>query len=79
MERDVAVHDHYRMPPRSKYSTNRELTVIAEDYLVACQAEDKRIIAPIRNAVKLIVDLIDERSRIRTFGEPWDEGTEGEG
>jgi hypothetical protein len=67
------------MPPRPKGSSTHKLAVIAEAYRIACQADDKRMVRPIRDAVELIVDLLEERARIRTFGEPWDEAIDGEG
>jgi hypothetical protein len=74
----TAMHDDYRMPPQPKGSTPRELAVIAELYRIALQTEDKRVSSPMRNGVQLIVDLIEERARIRTFGEQWDEAADGD-
>jgi hypothetical protein len=68
--------DDYRMPPRPKGSTTRELTVIAEAHRVACQASFTRMVRPIRDAVELIVELLEERAKARSLGQTWDDAIE---
>ena len=42
-------------------------------------ATDKSVVTPMHNAVRLIVQLIEERNRLKTFGRNWEDAMECEG
>ena len=59
-------------PPFVRNATSREQDIINRAFHLADIMPDKTMVDPIRQAVELIIDLIEARGKRQSFDEQWD-------
>ena len=63
---------NWHHPPFVKDATPREQDIVSRAFHLAETLPERRMVGPLRDAVELLVELIEGRGKRRDFDEHWD-------